>query len=181
MPKYIAAEMCETINDHWGIGKYDFNHKSPKYLIESLCTCRKVGANYLLNIGPTAQGGIDPIQNEIMKVIGNWMSLYGEAIYNGKPYTGQGTDKTFILKGDDALYLFFFDLGRKGSENVVVDKNDFGNFTFEKVTDRITSIEWMDNKESLEFVQTEDHLAINATGFPYGTSTCVRVAKAFLA
>jgi len=180
MPKYIAAEMCETINDHWGVGGLDLNHKSPKELIESLCACRKVGANYLLNIGPTAQGGVEPMQNEIMKVIGKWMSLYGEAIYNGKPYAGSGIGKNFILKGEDALYLFFYDLGRNGSENVVTGGNYCGSYAFGNVTDRVKSIEWMDNKEELRFVQDDNILAVNATGYPYGMSTCVRVAKAIL-
>ena len=66
MPKYLAAEMCETINDHWGIGEFDINYKSPANLIESLCLSRKVGANLLLNIGPTAQGGVDPYQREFL-------------------------------------------------------------------------------------------------------------------
>ena len=30
MPKYIAAEMCHTLNDHWGIGNSDFNYKSDR-------------------------------------------------------------------------------------------------------------------------------------------------------
>lgn len=39
MPKYLAAEMCYTINDHWGIGLNDFNYKSPAELIKALCDC----------------------------------------------------------------------------------------------------------------------------------------------
>ena len=50
MEKYEAAEVCHTFNAHWGYGSCDFNFKSPKDLIENLCACRKVGANYLLNI-----------------------------------------------------------------------------------------------------------------------------------
>ena len=180
MSKYIAAEMCETINDHWGFAENDFNIKSPKNLIESLCLCRKVGANYLLNIGPTAQGGIDPLQNEVLKAVGRWMDIYGEAIYQGKPYPGSGIGKNFILKGEEALYLFFFNLGCVGDENVVLDGNYCGSYSFGNVTDKVKSIVWMDNQEVLEFAQSETMLAVNATGFPYGMSTCVRVAKAVL-
>ena len=49
-PKYVAAEMCHTMNNHWGFGAHDCNYKSLAHLIETLCACRKVGANYLLNI-----------------------------------------------------------------------------------------------------------------------------------
>ena len=56
--KYVAAEMCQTMNRHWGIGAEDFNCMSPAEIIGHLCTCRKVGANYLFNVGPTASGRI---------------------------------------------------------------------------------------------------------------------------
>ncbi len=181
MNKYIAAEMCETINDHWGIGHRDFNYKSPKELIESLCNCRKVGANYLLNIGPTAQGGVDVIQGEFLRVIGDWMKIYGEAIYNGKPYPAGGIGNNFILKGENELYLFFFDLAKNGSENVTVRNGNYcGSYSFGNVTHKISSVEWMDNNEKLSFVQKDNMLTVNATGYPYGVSTCVRVAKAKL-
>ncbi len=178
MPKYVAAEMCHTIGDFWGAGKLDLNVKSPKELIENLCSCRKVGANYLLNIGPTAQGGIDPLQSEIMKVIGKWMDIYGEAIYNGKPHSGRCNGKHFILKSEDALYIFVFDLAQNGDENVVVGGNFQGAIAFSNVKEKIKSIKWMDSDEDLSFLQNGDMLSINANGYPYGVSTCVRVAKA---
>lgn len=113
-----------------------------------------------------------------MKIIGKWMKLYGEAIYNGKPYVAGGMGKNFILKGENELYLFFCDLARCGSENVVVGGNYCGSYAFGNVVDKVASVEWMDNGEELEFVQKDDILAVCATGFPYGMSTCVRVAKA---
>lgn len=178
MPKYLAAEMCQTINEHWGIGALDIDYKSPRELIETLCQCRKVGANYLLNIGPTAQGGVDPYQAELIGTLGKWMKVYGEAIYNGRPYQAKGFGRNFILKGENELYLFFFDLGIRGDENVIEDKRNSGAFAFGNVKDKIESIEWMDNNENLEFVQNDDMLCVNATGYPYGMATCVRVAKA---
>ncbi len=181
MPKYLAAEMCYTINDHWGIGDMDFNYKSPAELITALCNCRKVGANLLLNIGPTAQGGIDPYQRELFRIIGKWVEVYGEAIYEPKPYPAYAANGNFALKSDDAIYLFYNNLGREGSANVVVGgKKYYGATCFGNVTDEIASIKWIDNDEELEFAQTSDGLFVNANGFHYGYSTCVRVAKATL-
>ncbi len=180
MTKYIAAEMCHTMNNHWGIGAEDINYKSPAELIGSLCNCRKVGANYLLNIGPNAQGGIDSYQGELLKLIGRWMNIYGEAVYNGKPYSAGGCDKHFILKGENELYLFFFDISRLGSANVSMGGKYCGWYSFGGVTDSVKNISWMDNGEMLDFVQKDDLLSVNATGYPYGMSTCVRVAKAVL-
>ena len=178
-PKYLAAEMCHTLNDHWGIGELDFNYQSPRSIIEHLCACRRVGANYLLNIGPTAQGGIEPIQKELMAILGRWMALYGKAIYEGKPHAATcDYQKNFLLRADDGtLYAFIHDLGRSGDANVTVNEESCGNYTFRGVCERISSVEWMDNGENLDFLQNGDVLSIGATGYPYGMSTCVRVAK----
>lgn len=180
MSKYITAEMCQTVNDHWGIGINDLNYKAPRELIENLCLCRKVGANYLLNIGPTAQGGIDEFQKALFGIIGRWTDIFGEAIYNGRPYTVADNGKNFILKSTDgkSLYLFCFDLGLRGNENVTVNNQISGNTAFTNVPDRVTEIKWIDNQEVLEFTQENNSLAVNFTGHNYGESYCVRVAKA---
>lgn len=177
--KYVAAEMCYTLNDHWGIGENDFNYKSPAQLIETLCACRRVGANLLLNIGPTAQGGVDPFQRELMNLIGKWVSLYGEAIYDGKPHRATcGNEKNFVLKSDGYLYFFIHDLGRGGNANVTVDGEYNSDYVFHGVAEEVESVQWMDNGENLAFEQKDDVFSLDATGYIYGMSTCVRVAKA---
>lgn len=178
MTKYVSGEMCYTLNDHWGCGGCDFNYKSPKELIECLCDCRKVGANLLLNIGPSAQGGIVPIQKELLNIMGDWMRIFGEAVYNGKPYESHSIGKNFILKGEDCLYIFSYDNGILGSENVVVPGKYSGSYAFSGIKDTVKSIRWMDNGEELEFMQSNGKLCVHLTGMPYGTSFCVRVAKA---
>lgn len=180
MEKYIAGEMCETVNEHWGIGYSDFNYKSPGYLIESLCMCRKAGTNYLLNIGPEAQGSVHPYQRELLKIIGRWNGLFGEAIYEGKPYPARSKKRSFILKGDKKLYIFCFDLAIAGDSNVTAESEGrfTGNLDFENVLDKVKSVKWMDNGEELEFSQKEDVLSVNFTGMNYGSAFCVRVAEA---
>lgn len=182
MTKYISAEMCETLNNHWGCGHNDFDYKSPRTLIECLCDCRKVGANLLLNIGPEAQGGLVPMQKELFAIIGNWMNIFGEAIYNGRPYSAHCMGKNFVLKGEDCLYMFVYDLGINGSEHVTVNETGSyaGIFAYSGISDSLEAIEWMDNGEKLEFTQNADKLTVNFSGNAYGTEYCVRVAKAVI-
>lgn len=180
MPKYLAGEMCYTLNNHWGIGFDDINYKSPKDIIEKLCMCRKVGANLLLNIGPTAQGGLDTYETELLKIIGKWMSIYGESIYTAKPYPAHSSSKNFVLKTDNELYLFCFNIARLGSVNVTLAGNYCGWTCFGNINEKIESIKWLDNDEELKFTQCDDLLSVYASGFPYGTSLCVRVAKAII-
>ncbi len=184
MEKYIAAEMCHTVNDHWGIGHADVNYKAPGELIECLCDCRKVGANYLLNIGPEAQGAVNTYQDQLFGLIGNWMDIFGEAIYNGRPYPAASAGRNFILKSTDGkyLYLFSYDLGAHGNENVTVKVHGkyCGTYAFGNVSDKVKSIEWMDSGEKLDFIQGKDMLCVNMTGYEYGKSYAVRVAKAVI-
>lgn len=178
MPKYVACEMCETINDHWGYGAGDFNCKSSARLIETLCHCRKVGANYLLNIGPREQGALDPLQKETLKAIGGWLKVFGEAIYDTVPCGIEGDYKNFGLKNEKGeVYLFVHDLSRRGDSNVTTEGGGCGEKAFRGIKGDIKSIQWLDDGEELSFRKEGDALIVNCTGYPYGTSYVVRVAK----
>lgn len=86
-----------------------------------------------------------------------------------------------MLKGDAALYIFFFDLMEQGEEDVTVNNSLYaGSYSFGNVTDKIKEIVWMDTHEKIEFIQGGEMLSVNATGYPHGMSTCVRVAKALV-
>ncbi len=69
-------------------------------------------------------------------------------------------------------------LARIRSKNVTASGNYYGAYAFGNIADEVESVEWMDNGEKLNFSQRGDLLSVDATGFPYGMSCCVRVAKA---
>ncbi len=180
MPKYIAAEMCQTINAHWGVGYADFNYKSVPELIESLCACRKVGANYLLNVGPDAEGEIIPIQAALIEQVGKWIEASGAPIYEGKPCEIEATGKNFALKANGKYYLFVHDLSIVGSAHVVAEGGGVGIKKFYGFMDEVKSVKWLDNDEQLNFTQNNGILSINCTGFEYGNNLVVRVAEVTL-
>lgn len=177
MPKYISAEMCQTMNMHWGIARKDYNYMSPRNIIENLCACRKVGANYLLNVGPTAEGAIPPYERGTLERTGEWLALHGEPIYNGKPCGVEGPGPDFGLEANGTLYLFVHYL-KPGHGQVADDVKGPGPRTFEGVSPKVSSVNWLDNGESLDFTQKDGGLTVKTTGFPYGTNTVVRVARA---
>lgn len=177
MPKYLAAEMCHTMNDHWGYGKCDLNYKSLPEMIETLCACRKVGANYLLNVGPEGQGKIPDMQRVIIESMGTWIENCGKSIYEGKPSKIEGEYKNFALEANGKAYLFIHGLNVLGSAHVIVAGGGLGYKYFKKVDRKVKSAKWTDNGDSLEFVQNGEHLWVNATGFPYGCNYVVRVVE----
>ncbi|NDV62887.1 hypothetical protein G0Q06_10530 [Puniceicoccales bacterium CK1056] len=78
-------ETCMTMNGGWGYNPTDTNWKSTDELIRNLCLVVSRGGNYLLNIGPRADGTWEPQVVERLKGIGAWMRTNSEAIYGTRP------------------------------------------------------------------------------------------------
>ena len=172
--------MCQTINQHWGYGKADFNYKSLAYLIETLCACRKVGANYLLNVGPDGNGEVPPMQVALLAGIGDWINTCGQSIYKAKPCGVTSTGKNFALRDGNKIYFYIHDLSVVGDSNVVPEGGRAGEKEFVGVPGKISGLHWVDNDEVLEFKQDGGNVTMNCTGYPYGVNLVVRVAEADL-
>jgi len=80
-PLGTAFEVCMTLNRHWGYNKNDHDWKSTKTIVDNLADIASKGGNYLLNVGPTAEGVIPPESVRILREVGKWLEVHGEAIY----------------------------------------------------------------------------------------------------
>lgn len=181
--RYLAAETSLTLNKHWGNAQNDLNYLSSQQLIEQICKTRKVGANLLINVGPEFDGSLNIHCQSLIQLVGQWMAINHEAIYQTDNCEHQTCSTTSnnndFIKGD---YLFVDGLGNIGNSNVVLGgekarKLVFTNFPVQKI-DHIT---WLDNKKSVIFKQdlTTNTLEIEADGFEYGTNLVERVAKIY--
>ncbi len=177
--KYITAEMCQTMNRHWGIAAHDLDYKSPRQMIERLCHARKVGANYLLNIGLTGQGGVTKMTEALLEVIGQWTAMAKDSLYDGKVCDIRCShEKDFVLEKDGAAYVYVHDLPLLGPKDVVAAyESTDEDHSLSNLHRKVKSIRWIDIGEELLFSQTEDVCSYRAVGFPYGSHWIVRVAK----
>ena len=114
----VDWESCMTMNDHWGYNKNDKNFKSAKEILQMLADIASKGGNYLLNVGPTAEGTFPPESVDRLRAIGKWMHVNGESIYATHASSfkkldwGRCTQKK--IEGGTRLYLHVFDWPSNG-------------------------------------------------------------------
>jgi len=74
-------ETPQTLNTTWGYSKFDQQWKSPGNVIQRLVEIVSKGGNYLLNIGPMADGTVPSPSVKTLEKVGAWMQQNGESIY----------------------------------------------------------------------------------------------------
>jgi alpha-L-fucosidase len=119
----VDWESCMTMNNTWGYVSYDDNWKSTEDLIHKLVDIASKGGNFLLNVGPTAEGLIPQPSVERLAAMGQWLNINGESIYGtsasplGEVPWGRCTTK------QGKLYLHVFDWPKDGELKVSSLKN----------------------------------------------------------
>jgi alpha-L-fucosidase len=108
-------ESPATINDTWGFKRDDHNWKSTTELIHKLVDCASKDGNYLLNIGPTAEGAIPQPSVERLEAMGRWLDINGDAIYGTRAGPIQGLEwcRTTIKPGTVYLHVLDWPAGGK--------------------------------------------------------------------
>jgi alpha-L-fucosidase len=107
-------ETPATINDTWGFKQNDHNWKSSEDLLHKLVDIASKGGNYLLNVGPTAQGVVPQACVERLQAVGDWLALNGESIYGTKAGPLQGLEGIRTTTGSGKVYVHVFDWPKDG-------------------------------------------------------------------
>jgi alpha-L-fucosidase len=88
IPDEVQSEAWETpatINHTWGYKKDDVDWKSPGTITFKLIDIVSKGGNYLLNVGPMADGVIPQASQDVLRAVGAWLRKNGEAVYGAGP------------------------------------------------------------------------------------------------
>ena len=177
-PKYVASEMCQVFADHWGYAKEDLNYKSPADMIRDLVLCRRYGSNLLMNVGPKGDGTLREMDAAVYHLMGEWVSLNGEAVYEPHPCGIEVENKKedFVLKKDGTYYLFCDHLPMEIDPNVGREEEADYRDVF-RLDQKIRKITWLDNGENVEFEQKDGRVTVKTVPYTYGRQLVVRVAK----
>jgi alpha-L-fucosidase len=85
-PDDRAWESCLTTSYQWSYLPGAVVRPSSE-IIENLVHIRARGGNLLLNVGPRPDGRIAPADEDVLRDLGLWMMLYGEAVRRVRPWT----------------------------------------------------------------------------------------------
>ena len=142
-------EECMTINDTWAYNKNDEHYKSTKELIQTLADVASKGGNFLLDVGPTPEGTIQPEFVERLRAMGSWLKVNGDSIYGTTYGPLQNLPFGKTTAKDNTVYLHVFDWPSAGTLHL----NDFSG--------QVGAVSLLATGDKLQFRQEGSGVTIN--------------------
>ena len=167
-------------NKSWGYISND-TFKSPQFVVHQLIDIVSKNGNLLLNIGPRSDGTIPEEVQQVLRDVGLWLAVNGEAIYGTRPWRIYGEGPTKVAAGsfhdtDTASYtaedfrfttkgnvLYAIELGWPGRNETVV--RSLGTLAGAA---KINSVDLLGANVKLQFNQKPDGLYIQVPVQPHG-------------
>ena len=146
-------ESCMTMNDTWGFKTADENWKSTETLIRNLIDVASKGGNYLLNIGPKADGTFPQASIDRLRGIGDWMAVNGESVYGTQAALFR-PDWGRVTRKDGALFLHVFDWPADGKLTVPALENKNNGASLITAPDTALNVNAADGKWIIELPAT---------------------------
>ena len=160
-------------NKSWGYIEND-TFKSPEFIVHQLVDIVSKNGNLLLNIGPRSDGTIPDEVQSVLRDIGSWLKVNGEAIYATRPWRIYGEGPTKIVAGSfhdtdtqsytaedfrfttkgDTLYAVELAWPTSGEAVIHSLASDTAGAS------RVKSVELLGDQSKLSFDQREDGLHI---------------------
>lgn len=103
------TEACQSVGiESWGYRK-DEDYYSDRHLIRSIDRYLARDANYLLNVGPMADGTIPPQAASILKRVGTWYHAVKESLEGVQPASTLTANRNVLLtRRDNTLYVHLY-------------------------------------------------------------------------
>ena len=139
----LPLESSDTLNENWGFNIGDSKYKSAAELERRLVRAAGNNSNLLMNIGPYPNGEIDPQFISRLHEVGEWMSKYGESIYNTRGGPIPAGDWGVTTQKENKIYVHVLNWSAP-------------MLALAPVTRKITAAHMLVENSSVEFTQNPD-------------------------
>ncbi|GBG08409.1 alpha-L-fucosidase [Paenibacillus agaridevorans] len=148
----VPWESCITMGAGWSY-RYETEHeyKSVRQLIHLLIEVVAKGGNLALNVGPQPDGRLPKTAISRIKSMGEWLKVYGEAIYGTRICEPYSAEHGYFTRKGDTIYAFYLykDESATVEEEVLLQfKQDFER------------IDLVGGQENLEYRRTENGVIV---------------------
>jgi len=147
----VPWESCITIATSFSF-KYEDEYKSIRQIIQTLIEIVSKGGNLALNVPPQPDGRLPRRAIELMKELGAWLKINGEAIYGTRICAPHYTGNFAFTRKGETVYSF-----RLFAENDESYKDEEVVIPYHEKVNRVDIVGGIEN---LEFTQTEAGLRI---------------------
>lgn len=177
----------------WGYIK-NHQYRNAKEIIQNIVDVVSKNGVYLLNIGPKPDGTIPEYEINVLKEIGDWLKINGEAIYGTRPWKIYGEGPTEIQEGEftdtkrpeftsqdirftskeDIIYAIV--LGKIENSKIII--KSLGKKEIEKGAPvKIEKIEILGYKKEIKWERNDEALLINLPEKISDYPICFKIIK----
>jgi alpha-L-fucosidase len=96
-PQYWQTDTSVS-NKSWGYIEND-TFKTPEFIVHQLVDVVSKNGNLLMNIGPRSDGTIPDEVQQVLRDVGSWLKVNGDAIYGTRPWKIFGEGPTQVAEG----------------------------------------------------------------------------------
>lgn len=161
-----AWESCATMNYGWGYQRTDGEWKPARRLVNDLTLCVQQGGNYLLNIGPAADGSVPRASVDTLEEVGAWLRTNGAAIYDadGRAAGAFGNYTNFTRAGNKLyIHVYFWPSKSPAAQTLDVLRPETV-IAVGGVRTKVLSAQLLKTGQPVAF--TQDDIALRLTGLP---------------
>ncbi len=153
----VPLETCETINSSWGFNINDKGYKSVKTIIQYIIKAAGHNTNFLLNVGPQADGKIQQEFADTLKKVGEWLQLNGESIYGTRGNVIATQDWGTVTAKEKKLFIHIL---KAPSQDFIL---------LPRETQKVASVQSYSSKQSLKWKQQPEGIFIYLDGITFST------------